>query len=103
MGDILMRNELFPDINRNTIAYNNPNTKKQYKIPITWRKTTPHIKLLANYPFELPPFTSLKVLTKPSSEPPQRPMIITNESEDNDNESYTNHSLSNNYKDNTRY
>ena len=85
-NDILMRSELFSDINKNTIAYNNPNTKKQYKIPITWRKTTPHIKLLANYPFELPPFTSLKVLTKPSSEPPQRPMIITNESEDNDNE-----------------
>ena len=86
-NDILMRCGIFANINKDTMSYNNPNTNKQHTIPITWIKTTPHIKLLASHCFEMAPFSSLKVFTNPSSEPPQHPMIITNEQDHNENES----------------
>lgn len=86
-NDILMRSGIFRNINKNTIDYENPKTKTQHTIPITWIRTTPHIKLLADYTFELPPYGTLNILTRPDSEPPQQPMIITNNPDETNVES----------------
>ena len=81
-NDIMMRSKIFRNINTDDFDYINPKTKTQHTIPITWIKTTPHIKLLADYTFDLPPYGTLNILTRPDTEPPQHQMIITNDPDD---------------------
>lgn len=81
-NDLVMRCKTFININKHTIEYINPNTKTSHIIPITWIKTSPQIKLLADQTFEISPRRSLRILTRPNQTPPRKEMIITNETED---------------------
>ena len=76
-NDVMMRSKIFQNINTHTFDYINPKTTTRHTIPITWIKTTPYIKLLADHTFELPPYTTLNIPTRPDTEPPQNQMIIT--------------------------
>ena len=78
-NDILMRSGIFSNINKNTMTYNNPKTHKHFEIPIMWQRTSPNIKLLAKHAFEIAPNSSLKVFTKPNVKPPNKTMIVTND------------------------
>ena len=87
-NDIILRCEVFETIGKKYLVYNNPDTNLQHNIPLTWIKTTPHIKLLTTQTVEIPPHRSIKVFTRPSETPLQESMLITNDTENQNDEEY---------------